>query len=97
MLFISDIQNYVPIKLFKTAGSIHFFKIKGTLKSRDVKLNRNYLWDILEINCNKVKVTFNDNKIELPKIVTIKILDKIKLRRLMNREPLIFHIMIRQE
>ena len=32
MLFISDIQNYVPIKLCKTAGSIHLFKIKGTLK-----------------------------------------------------------------
>ena len=28
MLFISDIQNYVSIKLWKTAGSIHLFKIK---------------------------------------------------------------------
>ena len=35
-------------------------------------------------------MTFNDNKIELPKIVTIKIWDKIKVRRLMNREPLSF-------
>ena len=96
MLFISDVQNYVPIKLCKTAGSIHLFKIKGTLKSRDVKLNRNYLWDMLEINWNKVTVTFNDNKIELPKTVTIKIWDKIKVRRLMNREQLIFHVMIRQ-
>ena len=33
MLFISDVQNYVPIKLCKTAGSVHLFKIKGTLKS----------------------------------------------------------------
>ena len=96
ILFISDIQNYVPIKLCKTAGSIPLFKIKGMLKSRDVKLNRNYLWDMLEIDWNKVTVTFNDNKIELPKIVTIKILDKIKVRRLMNGEPLIFHVMIRQ-
>ena len=60
MLFFSDIQNHVPIKLCKTAGSIHLFKIKGTLKSRDVKLNRNYLWDTLEIDQNKVTVTFND-------------------------------------
>ena len=51
---------------------------------------------MLEINWNKVTVTFNDNKIELPKIVVIKILDKIKVRRLMNREPLLFHVMIRQ-
>ena len=96
MLFISDIQNYVRIKLCKTAGSIHLFKIKGTLKSGDVKLNRNYLRDTLEIDWNKVTVTFNDDKIELPKIVTIKIPDKIKVRRLMNREPLIFHVMMRQ-
>ena len=41
-------------------------------------------------------MTFNDNKIELPRIVAIRIWDKIKVRRLMNREPLIFHVMIRQ-
>ena len=62
MLFISDVQNYVPIKLCKTSGSIHVFKIRGTLKSRDIKLNRNYLWNTLEIGWNKVTITFNDNK-----------------------------------
>ena len=36
MLFISDVQNYVPIKLCKTAGSIHLFKIKGTLKPENI-------------------------------------------------------------
>ena len=96
MLFISDVQNYVPIKVCKTAGSIHLFKIKGALKSGDIKLNKNYLWDTLEIDWNGVTVTFNNNKIELPKIVTIKLRNKIKVRRLMNRQPLNFHVMIRQ-
>ena len=96
MLFISDIQNYVPIKLCKTAGSIHLFKIKGTLKSGYIKFNKNYLWDTLEIDWNGVTITFNNNKIELPKIATIKIWDKIKVRRLMNRQPLNVHVMIRQ-
>ena len=50
MLSISDVQHYVPIKLCKTSGSIHFFKIKGMFKSRDIKLNRNYLWDTMEID-----------------------------------------------
>ena len=27
MQFISDVQNYIPIKLCKTSGSIHLFKI----------------------------------------------------------------------
>ena len=73
MLFISDVQNYVPIKLCKNSGSIHLFKIKGTLKSKDIKLNRNCLWDTLEINWNNVTIAFNENKIDLSKIVTIKI------------------------
>ena len=46
VLFNSDVQNYILIKLCKTSGSIHLFKIKGTLKSGDIKLNRNHLWDI---------------------------------------------------
>ena len=49
MISISDVQNYVPIKLCKTPGSIHQFKIMGTLKAKNIKLIKNYLWDILEI------------------------------------------------
>ena len=86
MLFISDIQNYVPIKLCKTAGSIHLFKIKGTLKHEDIKLNKNYLWDTMEIDWKEVTVTFNDNKINLPRIAVVRLHDKIKVRRLMSRE-----------
>ena len=80
----------------KIAGSIHLFKIKGTLKTRNIKLNKNYLCDTLEIDWKEVTVTFSDNKIELPRIIAVRIQDKIKVRRLMNREPLIFHLMIRQ-
>ena len=66
------------------------------MKSEDIKLNRNYLWDTLKINWNKITITFNDNKIDFPKIVTIKMQDKIRVRRLMNREPLNLHIMVKQ-
>ena len=96
MMFISDMQNYVPIKLCKTAGSIHLYKIRGTLKPENIKLNKNYLWDKMEIDWKEVTVTFNDDKINLPRIVVIKLCDKIKIRRLINREPLLFHMMIKQ-
>ena len=33
MIFVSDVQNYITIKLCKTAGSIHLFKITGMLKA----------------------------------------------------------------
>ena len=43
MLFISDVQYYVPIKLCQTAGSIHLFKITGTIKPDNVTLRCNYI------------------------------------------------------
>ena len=56
VLFISDVQHYIPIKLCKTSGSLHLFKITGTLTSEDIRLNKNYLWDTLEINWDKIKI-----------------------------------------
>ena len=73
MLFISDVQYYVPIKLCKTAGSIHLFKITGILMPDKVKLNKHYVWDILEIDCKEVKVTFNGKVINLLKSINIKL------------------------
>ena len=32
MIFFSDIKSYVPIKLCKTSGSIHLFKLTGSIK-----------------------------------------------------------------
>ena len=37
------------------SGSLHLFKITGTLTSEDIRLNKNYLWDTLEINWDKIK------------------------------------------
>ena len=58
MIFISDMQNYVPIKFCKTAGRIYLFKIIGMLEPENIKLNKNYLWDTLEIDWKEVTVTF---------------------------------------
>ena len=95
MLLIFNVQYYVPIKLCKTAGSIHLFKITGVLKPENVKLERNYIWDIIEIDWKEVNLTFNGNDINLPKSVTIKFRDKFKIRHMMKREPLLFHIILR--
>ena len=96
MIFISDVQYYVPINLCKTTGSMHLLKIIGMLKPENIKLNRNYIWDTLEIDWKEVSVAFNDNQIDLPRVVTIRLKDKIKIRHLMKKEPLLFHIMLKQ-
>ena len=80
MIFISDVQNYIPIKLCKTASSIHLFKILGMLKAKNIKLIKTYLWDTLEIDWKEVTVTFNGNNIDLPRVVIIKLQEKFKVR-----------------
>ena len=84
MLFISDVKYYVPVKLCKKAGSIHLFKITGKLMSDKVKLNKHYIWDILEVDWSKIKVTLNGKVINLPKFITVKLWDKFKVRQMME-------------
>ena len=50
MMFFSNIKSYVPIKLCKTSGSIHLFKLMGSIKREDVILYRNTIWDTLDID-----------------------------------------------
>ena len=59
MLFISDVQYDVQVKLCRTAGIIHLFKIMGRLMVDKIRLNKHYVWDVLEIDWSKVKVPFN--------------------------------------
>ena len=96
MIFILHVQYYISIKLCKTTGSIHLFKVTGVLKPENVKLNWNYILDTLEIDWKDVSMTFNRNKINLPNIVVIKFRDKFKIRCMMKREPLLFYIMLKQ-
>ena len=96
VLLISDVQHYIPVKLTKTTGSPHLFKFTGTLNSEDIKLNKNYLWDMLEINWDKIQLTFNDSEIKLPWLVTIKMRDKIRIRRMMGKNTRNSYVMIKQ-
>ena len=84
MLSISDIQYYILVQICKTAFSIHLFKITGKLTPNKVKLNKHYIWDILEIDWKEINVTFNGKVINLPKSITIKLWDKFKVRHMME-------------
>ena len=41
MLFISDAQYYIQVKLCNTAGSIHLYKTTRKLTPEHIKLKRN--------------------------------------------------------
>ena len=90
MLFVSDAQNYVPIKMCRMTVSIHSFKIKGMLTPENVKLNQNFIWDVIELVWKELNLTLNGNKINLPKSVTIKFRDKFKSDILSKENPCSF-------
>ena len=92
MLFISDIQYHVPVKLCRTAGSIHLFKLTGRLMIDKVRLNKHYIWDVLKIDWSEVKVTLMENLQSIP----VKIWDKFKVRHMMDSQPILFHLMLKQ-
>ena len=78
------------------AGSIHLFKITGKLMIDKVKLNKHYIWDVLEIDWSKIKVIFNGKVINLPKSITVKLWDKFKVRYMMGSQSILFHLMLKQ-
>ena len=40
MLFFSDVKQYIPVKLCKSAGSIHLFQMYGQLNSDQIVLEK---------------------------------------------------------
>ena len=96
MIFLSNIKSYVPIKLCKTLGSMHLFKLTGSINRENVTLHRNSIWDIIEIDWQTVTVTLNVNVVNLPDSVIIPFRDKFKMRWMMRSRPLLLHLMLKQ-
>ena len=61
-----------------------------------VKLNKHYTWDTLEVDWKEGKVTFNGKVINLPKSITIKLWDKFTVRHMIESQPILFHLMLKQ-
>ena len=60
-----------------------------------VKLNKHYIWNVMEIGWNKIKITFSGKVINLLKSITVKLWDKFKVRHMMGSQPIIFHLMLK--
>ena len=96
MIFFSDIKSYVPIKLCKTPGSTHLFKLTGSINKENITLHKNMLWDIMEIDWRLITITLSGNVINLPGSVIIPFRDKFKIRWIIKSRPLLLHLMLKQ-
>ena len=96
LLFISNTHSYIPIKLCRVAGSIHLFRIKGRLNLENVKLKKNWIWDVLEIDWSNISITLNNNEMHLPSSVIIPFKERYRARRLLRKHLLLFYVMLKQ-
>ena len=96
MLFFSDVKQYIPVKLCKSASSIHLLQLYGQLNSDQIVLEKNCLWDMIRLDGKEVFVTLNGTIIKMPKSVKVPIRDKYRLRTLMEKHSLLLHAMLRQ-
>ena len=96
LLFISNTHSYVPIKLCRVAGSIHLFRIRGRLNPEHVKIKKNWIWDILEIDWSDVSITLNDNEIDLPSLVIIPFKKDTEQESFLGNILYCFYIMLKQ-
>ena len=96
MLFFSDVKQYIPVKLCKSAGSIHLFQMYGQLNSDQIVLEKICLWDMIRINWTEVFVTLNGIILQMLKTIKIPIRDKYRLAMLMDKHSLMLHVMLRQ-
>ena len=91
-LLISNTQSYVPVNLCKIAGGIHLFIIRGRLTPVNIKLKKNWILDVLEIDWKEVSMTLNGNDINLPSSVILPFRDKFGVRKLLRKQPLLLHV-----
>ena len=61
-----------------------------------MKLKKNWIWDVLEIDWSDVSITLNDNEINLPRSVIISFTERYRARRLLRKHLLLFYVMLKQ-
>ena len=96
ILFVSYIYRYVSIWISNVSGYTRLFKVRWALNTDSVIFRKNYIWNTLDIDWSTIKILVNTKEIRLPLIYTIPVIHKYKVKRMMNKPNLSFHIMIRK-
>ena len=95
-LFVSNDINYVPIKFKTMAGQIHKLTINRMLFNTHLTIEKLCGWDLMRINWTPTILYHNDEQITLPGAVAISIIDKYRVRSILESVDMQVHIMARQ-
>ena len=74
----------------------YLFKFSGRLTPENIKLNINWILDVIEIDWKEVKMTLNGNEINLPSSLILPFRDKFRVIKLIRKQPLLLHMMLKQ-
>ena len=96
-LIVCDSSRYVPIRVKVLKGHIHRVKLDLDPNFNDthIKLHKNFVWDTLTVSWRTTSLTYYGDKISLPSSLVVPLLDKLRLRRLMQF-PFETFLMVRQ-
>ena len=87
--------HFVRIKVATLGGSPSLFKIKKGLEIDRVTLQKGYIWDILHMDWEGVKLTHGGQDVCVREHVSVPILDRIRMRRVFPQAEE-FNIMVQQ-
>ena len=96
-LILADTMSYVSLNLSQSARNTHVFKLMGEISPNNVILQKNWIWDVLEVKWGNTHITLNDREIHLPTTCLVPLIHKIKVRKLFNKINLMHvYIMLKQ-
>ena len=82
--FLYHEDYYTPLQLRKCSGHMSMFTMENKMAMNNLKLTKNYLWDLIEIDWADVKIK-NLEPISLPNKITVPLNHKVKTRNVMSK------------
>ena len=75
---------YSPLKIGPLRGHLQNYKIEDSDSDLELNLNKNWIYDTVNISWGDIQVLENQIPIKLPESVTVPLRHKIKNRRMMS-------------
>ena len=83
-LFVFCDHYYSPLKICPLRGHLQNYKIEDSGTDLEVTLNKNWIYDTVNISWGDIQVLENQIPIKLPRTVSVPLRHKIKNRRMMS-------------
>ena len=83
-LFVFCNHYYSPLKICPLRGHLQNYKVEDSGTDLELTLNKNWIYDTVNISWGDIQVLENQFPIKLPRTISIPLRHKIKIRRMMS-------------